>query len=302
MVNSKWVNNAEGNWIILSKSPLVYRADDDKCKITISKDNELLRTLTFKKNSVVSYTVTPNATGNTIGMHWEPADSLISSIDHSPNAISSSYYHPQIHAIIENMNNHFHEANQCLESLKKNPPLPISVKEIFKSVQGSVAFSKIMIHLYVNAANKKGQDDFTQIIKDSETNSAQNAYKSIMFFTVVSGLSAFVFMVENLFKRILEDKEITPLFGLEKLTVQISDLASLSKKEHEIFCVLREMRNSFHGNMKFDGKKELHVVLDDYVFDFKKGKSTIHQFDYVSKIILESSKNIKTLLEKIYPI
>ena len=49
MEKSDWVNNAEGNWTVLSNSPLVYRADDNDCKITIFKDDELLRTLSFKK-------------------------------------------------------------------------------------------------------------------------------------------------------------------------------------------------------------------------------------------------------------
>ncbi len=55
MEKSSWINNAEGNWTVLSKSPLVYRADGDNCKITVSKDEELLRTLLFKKNTVVRY-------------------------------------------------------------------------------------------------------------------------------------------------------------------------------------------------------------------------------------------------------
>ncbi len=77
MANSKWVNNAVGDWEIITRMPLVYRANSHNCQITISKDNRILRTLSFRRGAIVSYTITPNATGNQIQMSWQPPDSMI---------------------------------------------------------------------------------------------------------------------------------------------------------------------------------------------------------------------------------
>ncbi len=232
-------------------------------------------------------------------MHWEPKDGLIKREDTSNN-ITSPYFHPHNHQIIENMRQHLSNSNDLLEPLAKNNKFPFKIDQIFRSTQGCVAHGMIMINLYVNASNKKGKDDFTAIIRDNVTKSPNHNYETVMFFTMLSYVTTFVFMMENLFKRILEDKKIKPDYGLEKLIIQISKLAELTKDEVNVLQLLREIRNSFHGNLEFDGKFEFEITLDDYKYNLKKGKSTLHQYDHSSKAILESSKILKTIMIKLY--
>lgn len=297
---SAWTNNAEGKWLIISKNPIIYQAQEDNCKVIISKDGQVAYTLYFKKDTVVDYTITPKLDNSKdIQMHWEPSDGLIKKEDTQSN-MTAPYFHPYNHQIIENMRQHLSEANDLLEPIAKNNCFPIVIDQIFKSTQGCVAYGMIMVFLYVNASNKKGKDDFTNIIRDNVTKSSNKHYETVMFFTVLSFIASFVFMLENLFKRILENKKIKPNYGIEKIINQISKLAQLSKHEVDTLHLLREMRNSFHGNIEFGGKKELVMTLGDYTYNFKRGKSTIHQYDYSSKVILESSKILETIIKKLY--
>ena len=72
-----WVNNAEGDWEIITRMPFCYRANSDNCAITLSYDGKLLRRFKFRRGTTVTYSITPAAFGsNDIGMKWEPKDGL----------------------------------------------------------------------------------------------------------------------------------------------------------------------------------------------------------------------------------
>ena len=75
---AKWVNNAEGDWEVITKMPLSYRANSDNCSVTLTYDERLLRRLKFKRGTIITYTITPAAFGShDIGMKWEPKEGLI---------------------------------------------------------------------------------------------------------------------------------------------------------------------------------------------------------------------------------
>ena len=73
-----WVNNAEGDWEVITKMPYSIRANSDYCSISVSLDGRLLRRLKFRRGTIVNHTITPGAfSSNIIGMKWEPQDGLI---------------------------------------------------------------------------------------------------------------------------------------------------------------------------------------------------------------------------------
>ncbi len=75
---AKWVNNAEGDWEIVTRMPYVIRANSHDCVITLSIDGRLLRRLKFRRGTIITYSVTPAAFGsNDVGMKWEPKDGLL---------------------------------------------------------------------------------------------------------------------------------------------------------------------------------------------------------------------------------
>jgi len=75
---AEWVNNAEGDWEIITRMPFTIRANSHDCAITLSLDGRLLRRLKFRRGTTVTTTITPAAfNSNDVGMHWDPQDGLI---------------------------------------------------------------------------------------------------------------------------------------------------------------------------------------------------------------------------------
>ena len=202
---------------------------------------------------------------------------------------------------ISNMDSHFQESNEIFEGLINKKCYPDTVFAIIKSIQGVCGFGVIWTSLFINSINKKGQDDFMTILA-KDTKDLSNNVNSFLFFSTMSIITLFVFGLENLFKRILEDKGIITSKGFANIIKKIEDICELSNTEKDILYILKEMRNSYHGNIKFQGKRNVTLTIDNYTYSYNLGSPTIHLEDYSSKIILESVKIIRIILEKQYPL
>ena len=208
-----------------------------------------------------------------------------------------AYFSPEVRLSINTMNGHLIETNKTLDPLIQDDFDNKDILGILQTLQGSTSFFRIMIHVIVNAMNKNFQDDFSEIIKNRKNNSAGPAYKTIVFNILMGSLTSLSFVLENLFKSLLIEKNKKIPTGYENLAKKISKTFELNRDQKTTLLIFFAMRNSYHSAFIHKNSTRFTLKFDDYNYDLMPNKKIPTEYTYVSKITLETVKVVKHILE-----
>lgn len=202
--------------------------------------------------------------------------------------------------IVINMNNHSKKYNDILEEIIKRDCYPKEILQMTNAVSSSLKTSHVIINLLINSINKKSQDDFMKFLAPKAADRFNNL-KAFLMYNSISMIATYVFVLENCFKAILEDKKIEVPGNLEQIINEISKVSEINDNYNIILHILRRMRNSLHGNLTYGKGRSIIYVDDGYIFNCKKGIPAFPTSDYSSKIILQTSMVLKKIIENLYP-
>ena len=191
--------------------------------------------------------------------------------------------------------------NILQKALEKN--VPLSVRGMLKSLEGSFGFSQILARLIVEAMNKGYANSISYLFTEGVSHKRLNDnMRTIAFFTIVSTLGNTLFLEELLFKAILKEKNLKIPRTLDPCITEISKIANLTETEKEILIMFKEVRNSVHNNFIYNQKTELKKLdLNGFTYSGICGKPLVENIhSAITNLALENSKVIKTIIEKIF--